>query len=55
MADTHVYRAVRTIGGLHIVQRRRANWFTWNLHESGFASMDAAESRAIALNGGAHA
>lgn len=50
MPDTHVYRAVRTIGGLHIVQRRRADWFAWYLHESGFPTIDAAENRADELN-----
>lgn len=53
--ESYVYRAVRTIAGTNIVQRRRADWFTWNLHETGFGTIDAAERRAADLNGGSHA
>lgn len=49
------YRAVITMDRLHIVQSQRPDWFTWNLHESGFATAQAAEQRADDLNGGAHA
>ena len=45
-----VYRAVITMDRLHIVQSQRSDWFTWNLHESGFSTAQAAEQRADALN-----
>lgn len=46
----YVYRAVRTMGGTNIVQRRRLDWFAWELHEAEFSTINAAEARADELN-----